>query len=215
MAEVQERSQDSSPIFNITKEGFQELTKVKLTLDQLFYLECCRWRVSLKDVVPADKYLSWKQSLIRKGYVDELGNPTADGLEALKAVKSGEPFKGALERAAEDTLQGFDKWWNTFPPSDVFEIQGKRFEGSRTLRIRKNDCRDAFVKIMEEKTYSVDDLIGALQYEVQAKKQMSLKERDNKLRYMHNSLTYLKQRDFEGFMNTPKKTTIVESNEDI
>jgi len=215
MAEQGKQHDSSAPIFNITKDGFQELTRVKLTLDQLFYLECCKWNISLKDVVPADKYLTWKQSLLRKGYIDELGKPTMDGLEVLKAVGSGQPFRGALERVEESVLEAFERWWEAFPRSDVFEHKGHRFEGARALRVRKPDCRDAFIKIMEEGKYTVSDMIGALEYEVNAKKENSVKERQNCLKYMHNSLTYLKQRDFEGFMHLSPQKQIVESNEDI
>jgi len=48
-------------------------------------------------------------------------------------------------------------------------------------------------------------MVEALKYDVMSKKEASIKEGTNKLKYMQNSLTYLNQRSFEGFIELIKK----------
>jgi hypothetical protein len=214
----QEKEQGlSKTIFNISRDGFQELQRVGLTLDQLFYLECCKWNVDLKDIVGPDKFITWRQSLVRKGFLTEDCKPSTDGLAVLEAVGSGQPFRGSLERKHLEVEEEFEKWWQTYPSTDIFEYKGKRFEGTRSLKRLKAACRDMFVKILKEGQYTAEDLIRSLEYEVYLKKELSLQKRDNQVRYMPNTHAYLNQRAFEGLVEASKEAVIhsYQSNEDI
>ena len=89
------------------------------------------------------------------------------------------------------------------------------------MRVRKEDCKVKFKKILEEGEYTIDDLIAALEYEVLQKKENSLKTGANKLTFQQNSLTYLNQRTFEPFIElvkageTIKESQVVTGGTDI
>jgi len=217
MQELQQKKEQGSPIFNITREGFLELQKAGLTLDQLFYLETVAFEVDIKDTISKDKYLTWRQSLIRKGYLTESAGLSEDGNLVLQAVGSGEPFKGALEKKHEVDNTLFEEWWRIFPSNDIFEYKGRRFEGVRALKRNKSGCKDLFNKIINEEGYTAEDLIKALEFEITLKKEASVKDSTNHMRFMTNTHSYLVQRKFEGFMEESRKksTSLMQSNEDL
>lgn len=192
------------PIFNITAEGFQELQKAGLTLDQLFYLECVSNEVNLKDVVSKDKLLTWRQSLLRKGFITEDNRSTLDGETVLHSVGSGEPFRNTLEKKGITDEEDFERWWRTYPANDIFEYKGRKFDGSRALKRNKPECKEKFIKIINEGQYTAEDMICVLEFEVLIKKERSVKENANNMRYMTNTVSYLNQRLFEGLMEASK-----------
>jgi len=215
MEELQQKSQ-GLPIFNISAEGFQELQKSGLTLDQLFYLECKANKVNLRDIVSSDKIATWRQSLIRKGFMTEEKEVSVDGFELLKAVGSGEAFKGTIEKKHESNEAAFEEWWKAYPPSDIFEYKGKRFEGVRAIKRNKTQCKEKFLQVLNEGEYTANDLIRVLEFEVHIKKEESVRRNENQMRYMVNTLSYLNQRLFEGLMELSKGSIIsTQSNEDI
>jgi hypothetical protein len=62
-----------------------------------------------------------------------------------------------------------------------------------------------FDKILLEGEYTAADLIAALKFDVEQKKENSVKLGTNKLTYMQNSLTYLNQRSYEPFIELIKE----------
>lgn len=139
-------------------------------------------------------------SLIRKGLVSE-NKLTPEGKELLEFMSSEEGVKIKKKKAPEEP---FTRWWNTFPGTDTFEYKGKKFVGTRALKAKKDDCKIKLNKILDEGEYTIDDLIKALELEISQKKENSYKTGANSLKYMHNSLTYLNQRDFEPFIELIK-----------
>lgn len=98
----------------------------------------------------------------------------------------------------------FDTFWNTFPGTDTFEHKSKKFVGSRSLRTNKDECRLLFNKILNEGEYTATQLIEALKHDVFQKKEQSYKQGTNKLTFMQNSATYLRQRSWEPFIELIK-----------
>lgn len=140
-------------------------------------------------------------SIIRKGLVKgtEL---SPEGEELLNFITSEEgAVKIKRKKAPEEP---FMRWWNTFPGTDTFEYKGKKFVGTRALKAKKDNCKAKLNKILDEGEYTIDELIAALQLEINQKKENSYKTGSNSLKYMHNSLTYLNQRDFEPFIELIK-----------
>lgn len=204
MEKLQQQKPQELRIFNITEEGFQELQKAGLTLDQLFYLECVSDEINLKDIVTKDKLLTWRQSLLRKGLITEDGKATLDGMMVLHAVGSGTTFQPTLEKKGEKDEEDFEKWWFMYPANDIFEYKGRKFQGSRALRRNKLECKEKFIKIVNEGQYTAEDMIRVVEFEVQLKKDQSLKEGTNHMKYMTNTLSYLNQRLFEGLIEPSK-----------
>lgn len=199
---------------NLKFSHFEELHKNGYSLDMLYLIElissdeqadvnalCCE--------IPKLEVLC--KSLHRKGLVTDEYKLTTKARDLLEFVNS-ESSNGSLKRKRK-TDDDFDRWWKAYPGTDTFRHKGRTFTGTRSMRVKKDDCRAKFDKIMSEGEYTADELIAALEYEVLQKKENSVKNASNKLTFMQNSLTYLNQRTFEGFVELIKEgVTIKESN---
>jgi len=138
----------------------------------------------------------------RKGLISDDRKLTLEGKQLLAFLFTNEGTKFEKKKAIEDH---FNEWWKAYPGTDSFEHKGRKFTGSRSLRADKENCRIKFNKILGEGEYTYIDMVEALKYDVMSKKEASIKEGTNKLKYMQNSLTYLNQRSFEGFIELIKK----------
>jgi len=142
------------------------------------------------------KIAGLQQGLLRKGLITDDSKITTHGVELLLFLLS----KGDKKIVRKKTVTEFEQWYKTFPGTDTFTHKGKTFTGSRTLRQNPDDCRVRFDKILLEGEYTSKQLIDALNLDILQKKEASIKENTNKLKYMQNSLTYLNQRSYEPFI---------------
>jgi len=184
--------------FNVTPEQFEELIKRSYNLDILYLLKLIDEQY---DVSPLCKdsmrIASVYQALIRKGLIttdDKLTMLGRDLLEFLN-LKGGAKI---IKRKPATT--DFEEWWKTYPGTDSFEYKGKKFTGTRALRLHKDDCRLKFDKIILEGEYTAQQLIAALNFEILQKKETSISENANRLKFMQGSSVYLNQRSFEPFI---------------
>lgn len=183
---------------NINPEHFLELTKKGYTLDQLYLLLLLNEQMDVEPLRKgSEKIEILYQSLKRKGLISESeDNITLIGKDILQFVENSEKTKLIKRKPSTE----FDEWWHTYPGTDTFEYGGRKFLGSRSLRVDKDNCRVKFDKILLEGEYSAKQLINALGCDVAQKKAMSIKTGINKLSFMQNSLTYLNQRSYEPFI---------------
>ena len=137
------------------------------------------------------------QSIHRKGLITEDFKITETGTKLLEYLKAKTKQKFVKPKISS---QEFDDWWEAYPGTDTFIHNGKKFQGSRSLRSAKEDCRIKFNVILSEKEYTAQELIDAMKHDVLLKKEASVKENKNKLSFMQNSLTYLNQRSYEPFI---------------
>jgi hypothetical protein len=144
------------------------------------------------------------QGILRKGLITEKCTLTLSGRSLLDFLK-GEDCETKLSVKTKLKESDFDLWWKTYPGTDTFVHKGKTFQGTRSLRTKKDDCKIKLKKILDEGEYTIDEMVAALEYEVAQKKENSVKAGENKLKYMQNSLTYLNQRTFEGFIELIKE----------
>jgi hypothetical protein len=107
----------------------------------------------------------------------------------------------------------FERWWKAYPGTDTFTHAGKKFRGTRAMRVRKDECKLKFNKILGEGEYTVHELIKALELEVNQKKENSVKSGTNRMTFMQNSLTYLNQRTFEVFIELIKEGHVAEESQ--
>jgi hypothetical protein len=143
------------------------------------------------------KIASVYQSLIRKGLITKDDALTILGRDLLEFINS--KATGKIIRRKPATTD-FEEWWKTYPGTDSFEYKGKKFTGTRALRLHKDDCRLKFDKILLEGDYTATQLIAALNYEIIQKKESSIAENANRLKFMQGSSVYLNQRAFEPFI---------------
>jgi hypothetical protein len=138
-----------------------------------------------------------KITLVRKGLITDENKITLEGKQVLDFVSSPSEIKFVKNNKKDDS---FDLWWAKYPATDSFTYKTKKFNGTRALRAKKPECKIKLNSILNEGEYSIEEIIGALELEVQQKKEASYKENKNKLSYMQNSYTYLNQRTFEAFI---------------
>ncbi len=188
----------------ITFSHFKELYKNGYDVNMVFLLKIseemdvialCEDDVKLKTLL---------QGVIRKGLLTEQGKLTLSGRSVIEMLDK-EIIEKPLSRKAPDKTDDFERWWKAYPGTDTFAYKGKTFEGTRSLRTKKDDCKIKLTKILNEGEYTIDEMVEALEYEVVQKKENSVKASENKLKYMQNSLTYLNQRTFEPFIELIKE----------
>lgn len=209
---TEERNPDSSELFNVTIEGFKELQEAGLDMNTLFILECFSEGTDITKHISSLKLEAWKQNLVRNGYLNEDASITKKGEKLIEQVKKGKHFPAERKEEKKIIKQGFDLWWENYPSTDVFTYKGKKFEGSRGFRVKKEECKKKFLKIVESGEHTAEEMIEALKCEVLLKKEASIREGDNKMRYMQNSLTYLNQYTYENFIELSKTYKVPTTN---
>lgn len=184
---------------NITTEHFLGLVERGLTLDHIFILKLVEENYDVNPLCEEwERINGLKKALFRKGFISKEETPTIQGKEVLGFISSIKNKKLIKTKIPEPI--GFNEWWLAFPSTDCFEYKGQSYKGARGLRVNKDVCKALFEKIVDEGEYKPEQLIAALEYDVIGKKEESIKKRENKLSYMQNSATYLRQRSFEPFI---------------
>lgn len=193
----------------ITPYHFEELIKKSYSLDIVFLLKLIDEQMDVQPLCEGSmKIAALYQTLIRKGLISDKDEKiTTLGKELLQFIDSKEQTKIIKRKPATSE---FEDWWKAYPGTDTFKHKGKSFSGARSLRQNKDECRLKFDKILLEGEYTAADLIAALKFDVEQKKENSVKLGTNKLTYMQNSLTYLNQRSYEPFIELIKEGAVIE-----
>lgn len=209
MQQSEENSQELS-VFNLTIEKFWQLQTNGIDLNNLFVLECLNEGTDIAKHTNGAKVKAWKQNLFRKSLVTESGEITTLGKELLRSLidHSSSP-REVIKKAVSNADDAFDKWWKEYPSTDNLLYLGKAFPGSRGLRQKKEECRKKFGEILLEGNYTPEDMIAALKTELIMKRNQSVRDNENKMKYMQNTLTYLNQRTFENFVDLAKDIKIL------
>lgn len=199
-------------MMNLKVEHFRSLIENGYSLDLVFLLKLFDGGYDLSKLREANKKIDvLVNTLMRKGLIDEALCVTKEGKALLDYVADENVAEFTLERKVlkEDD---FDKWWKAYPGTDTFVHKGKSFSGSRSMRVRKDDCKVRMNKILAEAEYTMDEMIAALELDVLQKKENSIKTNSNKLSYMQNSLTYLNQRSFEPYIELVRSNQTVKES---
>ena len=188
----------------LTPYHFEELIKKSYSLDLIFLLKLIEEQYDVSSLCEDSmKIAALYQSLVRKGLITDTEDKlTTIGKELLQFIETKESTKIVKKKPATTE---FEEWWKVYPGTDTFTHNGKKFSGNRGLRQNKDECRLKFDKILLEGEYTAADLIAALKFDVEQKKENSVKLGTNKLTYMQNSLTYLNQRSYEPFIELIKE----------
>jgi len=186
---------------NVTLNHLEQLYKNGYSLDMVFVLKMIKSGEDIATFCEENIKLEvLYHSLIRKGLISDSGKITKTGEDLIEWIHLEEPTSPKLKRkkVSDDP---FNTWWTAYPATDTFTYKNIFFEGTRSLRAKKEDCKIKLNKILNEGEYTLEEMLGALKFEVIQKKENSVKTRVNKLSYMQNSLTYLNQRTFESFID--------------
>lgn len=193
---------------NVTLYHFEELIKKTYSLDLIFLLKVIEEGLDTEELCANSvRVCNLFQTLERKGLIGTDRKLTLQGKELLSFMETEGEVKIAKMKAPASE---FEQWWKAYPGTDTFVHKGKKFTGSRSLRQNKDECRLRFDKILLEGEYTLQDMLAALQFDVEQKKENSVKTGNNKLTYMQNSLTYLNQRSFEPYIELIKEGAKIE-----
>ena len=188
----------------LNKDVLKELHKLHLNLDHLYAIELSLGEGSLADVPN-----SVLQALVRKKYLDEQGNAMELG-KKLHSLLSAPDFKSGAEirkdlKALKDNYSvQFLEWWAAYPATDGFEKNGKRFEGTRALRVDKEKCEKKYLEILG-KGVNHNDMVEVLGYIVYLKQSKSVKTGENHMSYIPGSLPYLNSGGYEAYISAMKE----------
>lgn len=210
----------SGRLTNINQLVIEELGSSRLLVEHAFILDC----LFHKDYDTLDKYdknfteeraLNNYQTLERKQLiVPDPNNNTyyiisVEGTElynklinlSQNILSTTQTTSIGVMRRRNDKL--FEEWWTTYPSNASWISEdGRKFISGRSLRSgKKEDNKKEYLKILNEGIYTHTQMMNALKYEIDAKKKQSLLTNNNALQYMQGSLTYLRNRNFENFMN--------------
>ncbi len=198
--------------FNLTPSHFDELIKQSYSLDHIFLLKLVEANIDIQPMISGSmKIAGLYQSLVRKGLVSDVTQQITQTGRALLTYADSEVKEPLIKKKTDSP--DFEKWWDSYPSTDLFTHKGKSFNGSRGLKRSREDCRIKFNKILAEGDYTAKELIDATVLDVFLKKEASVRTGENKMSYLQNSLTYLAQRSFEPFIEmvrsgvTPGKST--------
>lgn len=193
---------------NVTIHHFEELIKKTYSLDLIFLLKMLEEGVDTQELCANSvRVCNLFQTLERKGLIGTDQKLTLQGKELLSFMETEGDVAIAKKKA---TPSEFEEWWKAYPGTDTFVHKGKKFTGSRSLRQNKDECRLRFEKILLEGEYTLQDMLAALHFDVEQKKENSVKTGNNKVTYMQNSLTYLNQRSFEPYIELVREGMKVE-----
>lgn len=185
---------------NIVFFHFEEIIKRGYTLDMLFLLKLIEEDVDIKSLCEGSARLeALYQGVYRKGLITIDDKLTLTGQDLIAFLDRKETSDSKLVRK-KNIDNEFDSWWKNYPGTDTFVYSGKTFSGTRSMRVKKDDCKIQLYKILDQGEYTIAELIAALVYETEQKKSNSVKSGSNKLTFMQNSLTYLTQRTFEPYI---------------
>lgn len=189
---------------NITLEKYIKVLDAGYSLDILYLLKLLKEGVNISKEILHPKIGAIHQMLLRKALATEENKITVDGEDLLAYLEEdGEKVKEIVKRVK---AEGFDKWWTTYPATNMFLYKGKTFPGTQSKRIKKDDCKKLFQKIVNEGIPS-EDIIGATEYHFQVAKDLSWKEGKNQISYIGNSERYLREKMFEPFIELYKNKT--------
>jgi len=194
---------------NITVYHFEEILKAGYSLDIVYFLKLVDEGADATALCDNPKMSVLCQTLRRKGLLSENFGITLIGKSVLGFLDEEGTPETKLVKKKQDS-NDFDEWWKAYPGTDTFTHKGKDFTGTRSMRVKKDDCKAKLNAILQEGEYTIDELIAALKYEVLQKKENSYASKTNKLSYMQNSLTYLNQRTFEPFIELIREGKTIE-----
>jgi len=182
---------------NLTK--FKNIIDKGYSLDVIFLLEMCEKEVDLKKFCDTPKLKALRQLIVRKQLISEKEVLMLEGQNLLAFYREDDNDDVVYERR-KTSEDAFERWWKAYPGTDTFTHKNKSFSGGRSLRTKKDECKEKLEKILSEGEYTISELIAALEFEVLQKKEKSVLTKSNALTFMQNSLTYLNQKTYESFV---------------
>jgi len=185
---------------NISLEKFIQVLDNFHSMDCIYLLYYIREGYYIKNIIKGNKKAgALYNTLIRKGLITETTNDISSyGKEVLKFIESENEDKPKEEIVKREL---FEQWWQEYPPTTDLKCEGMRFEGGRTLRLSKEECRKKFENIIRGKEFTFEEMMKALKEKIEKVKRESVSRKQNQLAFFPNSLTYLNRGEYATYIN--------------
>jgi len=186
---------------NITLEKYIKVLNAGFSLDILYLLKLIKDKVDITDAILLPKIGAINQMLLRKQLITEDNQVTMSGEELLSYMEDDGNPKELVKRLKTND---FEKWWVTYPATNMFVYKNKTFKGTQSKRVKKLDCKQLFNKYINE-GFTADDIINATEYHIQMAKDLSFKKGENQISFIGNSYRYLNEKMFQPFIEIYKQ----------
>lgn len=198
------------------------LDKYKITADQIVIIET----IFQKDMIFLEKFMSIEkqrklllQNLVRRGFLglydDDIGyelyhniHTTDKAEDVILTLKDRfEEFKKEEIKFSKTNFESqFQEFWEVFPTSDKI----MHFPRTRVLRTELDKCKKLYRKLLEE--YTHDDIMKALNYEVNMRTNNSTGKSFSDFKYMKASPTWLNNKEFLSILEMMKEDGVEKSD---
>lgn len=153
-------------------------------------------------------------SLKRKVLITEEGKITEQGKQLLEFLDSKETKK--FTKLKPDEKDSFSIWWDTYPAGATFIYRGKKFEGTRSFRVKRDNCRLKYNKILLEGEATPEELLEALKLQIHRIKEESYYTSKNTMKYLVNTERYFNDKQYSSFLKELREgTKVIEKEETI
>lgn len=197
---------------------FQELMRKGYSLDQIYLLSLIHNEEDISCLLEDPKIEVLYKTVIRKGLLSEANIITIKGKELLDFIEN-EQAVHLPKKEVKIKRDLFAEWWKIFPSNNKFSHKGKSFAPTRALKVKQEDCKKQFNKLINDKEFTGEEIIEATKIDILLKKEESVKRGENKLTYLQNSYTYLRQKTFQGFIdlidNLEEEKAVFDNGTDI
>jgi len=181
----------------ISVENYLKLLDEGYSLDILYILQQIKDGIDISDEILHPKFGLTYQFIQRKELI-------SDGVLTLKGEEVLSYIDNKPKKVKTKSTEEFILWWNTYPSTNMFVYNNKTFPGVQSKKIKKEDCKRLFNKLLNEK-YSAEDIIKATEYHFKTAKELSFKTGKNELSYIPNSERYLREKMFEPYISLYKQ----------
>lgn len=194
----------------ITLEKYIQILNAGYSLDILYLLKLIKEGIDITDELLHPKIAAINQMLLRKELICENG-VTLSGDELLSYLGEDTVDRKIVKRIKSE---GFDKWWQVYPATNMFSHKGKTFTGTQSKRIKKPECKILFAKYVNE-GMPAEDIIAATEFHITTAKDESYKQGKNQLSYIANSHRYLNEKMFEPYIELYKQSAKVQEYDGV
>ena len=195
----------------MTPYHFEKIIKKGYSFDIVYMLKLLKNNYDISSMCKNSiKIKNLYATIIRKElYSEDTNELTLTGDELL--LFSDSKIETVFKKKSVE-FSDFDEWWKIFPSNNKFTHKGMNFKPTRSFISKKADCKRLFEKYVNEKLFTAKEIISATQYDINLKKEQSVKKRENQLTFLQNTYTYLYQKTFEGFIDLSNN---VENDDDF
>lgn len=187
----------------ITDQLVKELDLLHLNLSHYYLLFLAKENKEILDVSSVHIQTLKRKGYIQEGKLTESGNSLINMLMATLHLnyKPKKTIKQAIVEIKKDALNSFDVWWKTYPAGSTFiDHNGTKWHGGRNLHIKKDECEAKYYEYINS-GIKAEDLLKALQYEIEERKTTTLVKGENQFTYMKGTESYLNQKAWMSYLD--------------